>query len=153
GTVNVTVTFARMTAASYTNTTTFPEGRFSVAAAIRSNAPITSLTLTGAVGRPPQVGNPIIRFNGTRCVNMTLQVSVFDESAIKSVVATVSMRSTTGSTTTRTVNLTDSGKGSWVGAANDLAGTTTSVSVSLVATDRNGLQTTVAANATRPTSC
>ena len=76
-----------------------------------------------------------------------------DESAIKSVVATVSMISTTSSTTTRTVNLTDSGKGSWVGAANDLAGTTSSVSISLVATDRNGLQTTVATKAARPTSC
>jgi RNA polymerase sigma factor (sigma-70 family) len=153
GTVNVTVTFARTTAASYTNTTTFPEGRFSFPAAIRSNAPITTLALVGAVGRPPQVGDPIVRFNGTRCVNMTLQVAVSDESAIKSVVATVSMISTTSSTTTRTVNLTDSGKGSWVGAANDLAGTTSSVSIRLVATDRNGLQTTVATKAVRPTSC
>ena len=153
GTVNVTVTFDRAAAANYSNTTTFPEGRFSVPAAIRSNAPITTLALVGAVGRPPQVGDPIVRFNGTRCVNTTLQVSVSDESAIKSVVATVSMISTTSSTTTRTVNLTDSGKGSWVGAANDLAGTTSSVSISLVATDRNGLQTTVATKAARPTSC
>ena len=149
---SVTVTFARATAASYSNTATFPEGRFSFAAAIRSSAPTTSLTITGAVGRAPQIGAITVRFNGTRCANLTVQVPVSDESPIKSVVATLVLNGSSTSTT-RTVNLTDSGKGAWVAASNDLPNATTSVGVSIAATDRNGAKATATTKIARPATC
>lgn len=153
-TTTVTVTFARSATQSYANTSTFPEGRFSVAAqATATGVPAAAFQMVGAIGRAPQVGTIATRFTSTSCANVSLQVPVTDESAIKSVVATVSMISTTSSTTTRTINLTDSGKGSWVGTTTDLPGSTSSVSISVRATDVIGLATTVGAKVSRPTSC
>jgi hypothetical protein len=54
---------------------------------------------------------------------------------------------------TRTITLTDSGKGSWVGASTNIPGSTSAVSVSVTATDRNGLTTTAGTKVTRPSSC
>ncbi|MFZ9675650.1 MAG: sigma-70 family RNA polymerase sigma factor [Ilumatobacteraceae bacterium] len=152
--VNVTVTFARATASTYANTATFPEGPFPAVAAqvTATGAPAATLSLNGAVGRPPQVGSIAVRFSSATCSNASIQVPVTDESAIKSVIATLTL---TGSivTSTRTVTLTDSGKGSWVGVSSNIPGSVTAVSVSVRATDRNGLATTVGTKVTRPSSC
>lgn len=152
--VNVTVTFARATASTYANTATFPEGPFPAVAAqvTATGAPAATLSLNGAVGRPPQVGSIAVRFSSATCSNASIQVPVTDESAIKSVIATLTL---TGSivTSTRTVTLTDSGKGSWVGVSSNIPGSVTAVSVSVRATDRNGLATTAGTKVTRPTSC
>ena len=152
--VNVTVTFARATASTYANTATFPEGPFPAVAAqvTATGAPAATLSLNGAVGRPPQVGSIAVRFSSATCSNASIQVPVTDESAIKSVIATLTL---TGSivTSTRTVTLTDSGKGSWVGVSSNIPGSVTAVSVSVTATDRNGLATTAGTKVTRPTPC
>ncbi|MFZ9931398.1 MAG: sigma-70 family RNA polymerase sigma factor [Ilumatobacteraceae bacterium] len=152
--VNVTVTFARATASTYANTATFPEGPFPAVAAqvTATGAPAATLSLNGAVGRPPQVGSIAVRFSSATCSNASIQVPVTDESAITSVIATLTL---TGSivTSTRTVTLTDSGKGSWVGVSSNIPGSVTAVSVSVRATDRNGLATTAGTKVTRPTSC
>lgn len=149
----ITVTFARSTASSYSNASSFPEGRFDVAARVTATgAPTTAMQLLGAVGRPPQVGTIAVRFSAASCANVSIQVPVTDESPLKSVLATLAL---TGGVapSTRTLALSDSGKGSWVGASADLPGSTTAVSVSLTATDRNGLATTTGTKVTRPTSC
>lgn len=149
----ITVSFARASASSYTNATLFPEGRFTVPARVTvTGAPSTPLELLGAVGRPPQVGSITVRFNSARCANVTLQVPVTDESALKSVTATLTL---TGSLapTTRTVTLTDSGKGSWVGASPDIPNSVTALAVKIVATDRIGLAGTNETKVARPTSC
>ena len=152
--VTVTVTFARATASTYANTATFPEGPFPAVAAqvTATGAPAATLSLTGAVGRPPQVGSIAVRFSSATCSNASIQVPVTDESAIKSVIATLTLTGSIASST-RTVTLTDSGKGSWVGISSDIPGSVTAVSVSVTATDRNGLATTAGTKVTRPTSC
>ena len=152
--VTVTVTFARATASTYANTATFPEGPFPAVAAqvTATGAPAATLSLKGAVGRPPQVGSIAVRFSSTTCSNASIQVPVTDESAIKSVIATLTLTGSIASST-RTITLTDSGKGSWVGASSDIPGSVTAVTVSVRATDRNGLATTVGTKVTRPSSC
>ena len=152
--VTVTVTFARATASTYANTATFPEGPFPAVAAqvTATGAPAATLSLNGAVGRPPQVGSIAVRFSSATCSNASIQVPVTDESAIKSVIATLTLTGSIASST-RTVTLTDSGKGSWVGISSDIPGSVTAVSVSVTATDRNGLATTAGTKVTRPTSC
>ncbi|MFZ9865005.1 MAG: sigma-70 family RNA polymerase sigma factor, partial [Ilumatobacteraceae bacterium] len=91
--VNVTVTFARATASTYANTATFPEGPFPAVAAqvTATGAPAATLSLNGAVGRPPQVGSIAVRFSSATCSNASIQVPVTDESAIKSVIATLTL--------------------------------------------------------------
>jgi RNA polymerase sigma factor (sigma-70 family) len=151
--VTITVTFARSVAASYSNSASFPEGRFDVAARVTATgAPTTTLRLLGSIGRPPQVGTIALRFGGASCTNVSIQVPVSDESPLKSVLATATF---TGGLTpaTRTITLTDSGKGSWVGASTNIPGSTSAVSVSMTATDRNGLTTTAGTKVTRPSSC
>ena len=151
--VTITVTFARSVAASYSNSASFPEGRFDVAARVTATgAPTTTLRLLGSIGRPPQVGTIALRFGGASCANVSIQVPVSDESPLKSVLATATF---TGGLTpaTRTITLTDSGKGSWVGASTNIPGSTSAVSVSVTATDRNGLTTTAGTKVTRPSSC
>ena len=151
--VTITVTFARSVAASYSNSASFPEGRFDVAARVTATgAPTTTLRLLGSIGRPPQVGTIAVRFGGASCTNVSIQVPVSDESPLKSVLATATF---TGGLTpaTRTITLTDSGKGSWVGASTNIPGSTSAVSVSVTATDRNGLTTTAGTKVTRPSSC
>jgi RNA polymerase sigma factor (sigma-70 family) len=152
--VTVTVTFDRTTASSYANTATFPEGPFPAVAAqvTATGAPAATLSLKGAVGRPPQVGSIAVRFSSATCSNASIQVPVTDESAIKSVIATLTLTGSIASST-RTITLTDSGKGSWVGASSDIPGSVTAVTVSVRATDRNGLATTVGTKVTRPSSC
>ncbi|MFZ9427390.1 MAG: hypothetical protein ACO29A_08340, partial [Ilumatobacteraceae bacterium] len=152
--VTVTVTFARATASTYANTATFPEGPFPAVAAqvTATGAPAATLSLKGAVGRPPQVGSIAVRFSSATCSNVSIQVPVTDESAIKSVIATLTLTGSIASST-RTITLTDSGKGSWVGASSDIPGSVTAVTVSVRATDRNGLATTVGTKVTRPSSC
>jgi len=110
------------------------------------------LQLLGAVGRPPQVGAITVRFNGSGCANLSLQVPVTDESPLKSVTATLTL---TGglAASTRTVALTDSGKGSWVGASADIPASVTAVSVKVTATDRPGLSSTAGTKIARPSSC
>lgn len=151
--VTITVTFARSVAASYSNSASFPEGRFDVAARVTATgAPTTTLRLLGSIGRPPQVGTIALRFGGASCTNVSIQVPVSDESPLKSVLATATF---TGGLTpaTRTITLIDSGKGSWVGASTNIPGSTSAVSVSVTATDRNGLTTTAGTKVTRPSSC
>jgi hypothetical protein len=151
--VTITVTFARSVAASYSNSASFPEGRFDVAARVTATgAPTTTLRLLGSIGRPPQVGTIAVRFGGASCTNVSIQVPVSDESPLKSVLATATF---TGGLTpaTRTITLIDSGKGSWVGASTNIPGSTSAVSVSVTATDRNGLTTTAGTKVTRPSSC
>jgi len=131
----------------------FPEGRFTVPARVTvTGAPATAFELLGAVGRPPQLGTITVRFNGTGCANLSLQVPVTDESALKSVTATLTF---TGglALSTRTVALTDSGKGSWVGASTGIPASVTAVSVSVNATDRLGLSSTAGTKIARPSSC
>jgi hypothetical protein len=147
------VTFARSAAASYTNTATFPEGRFAVDAGVSATGyPTTMMKLLGAVGRPPQVGAIAVRFSSTSCANASIQVPVSDESALKSVRAVITLTGTVASST-RTVSLTDSGKGSWVGATTDIPGSVTAVTVSVTASDVNGLSTTTGTKVSRPTTC
>jgi len=151
--VPITITFARATAVAYSNASTFPEGRFDFPARITATrAPTTTLQLLGAVGRPPQLGAITVRFNGTGCANLSLQVPVTDESPLKSVTATLTL---TGglAASTRTVALTDSGKGSWVGSSTDIPASVTAVSVKVTATDRPGLSSTAGTKIARPSSC
>jgi hypothetical protein len=147
------VTFARSAAASYANTATFPEGRFAVDAGVSATGyPSTTMKLIGAVGRPPQVGAIAVRFSSTSCANASIQVPVSDESALKSVRAVITLTGTVASST-RTVSLTDSGKGSWVGATTDIPGSVNAVTVSVTASDVNGLSTTTGTKVSRPTTC
>ena len=149
----ITVTFSRSTAAAYSNASSFPEGRFDVAARVTATgAPTTALQLLGTVGRPPQVGSIAVRFSGASCANVSIQVPVTDESPLKNVLATLALSGGVAPST-RQITLSDSGKGSWVGASADLPGSTTAVSVSVTATDRNGLATTTGTKVARPTSC
>jgi RNA polymerase sigma factor (sigma-70 family) len=153
GTVTVTVTFARTSATSYTNTSTFPEGRFDVAARITATgAPTTPLRLVGTIGRPPRVGTIATRFSGTSCANISIQVPVSDESSLTSVRATLALVGGSSSSS-RTLILKDSGKGVWVGSSADLPGSTTAVTVSVTATDSTGQSATTGTKVTRPSSC
>jgi len=151
--VPITITFARATAVAYSNASTFPEGRFDFPARITATrAPTTTLQLLGAVGRPPQVGAITVRFSGASCANVSIQVPVTDESPLKSVVAALTLSGGLAPTT-RTINLTDSGKGSWVGASADLPNSVTALTVKVTATDVNGLTATADTKVTRPTTC
>ena len=151
--VSITVSFARATAVAYSNASTFPEGRFDFPARITATrAPTTTLQLLGAVGRPPQVGAITVRFNSAACANLTVQVPVTDESSLKSVVATLTLSGGLAPTT-RTITLSDSGKGSWVGVANNIANSVTAVTVKVTATDVKGLAGTNNTKVTRPQSC
>ena len=151
--VSITVSFARATAVAYSNASTFPEGRFDFPARITATrAPATTLQLLGAVGRPPQVGAITVRFNSAACANLTVQVPVTDESPLKSVVATLTLSGGLAPTT-RTITLSDSGKGSWVGVATNIANSVTAVTVKVTATDVKGLAGTNNTKVTRPQSC
>lgn len=151
--VSIAVTFARTAASSYTNTSSFAEGRFTKSARVTATGvSSTSLNLQGSVGRPPQVGSIAVGFSGSGCANASIKVSVSDESPLKSVVATLAANDSSAMAT-RTVNLSDSGKGSWGGASANLPKTVTALVVTVTATDVNGLATTVNTKINRLTSC
>jgi hypothetical protein len=138
---------------AYSNASTFPEGRFDFPARITATrAPTTTLQLLGAVGRPPQVGAITVRFSGASCANVSIQVPVTDESPLKSVRATLTLSGGVAPST-RQITLSDSGKGSWVGASADLPNSVTALTVKVTATDVNGLTAAADTKVTRPTSC
>lgn len=98
------------------------------------------------------MGSIAVGFSGNGCANASIKVSVSDESALKSVVARLAANDSSAMAT-RTVNLSGSGKGSWGGASANLPKTVTALVVTVIATDVNGLATTVNTKVNRLTSC
>ena len=149
-TLTVTATFARASASS------LPEGGFNLLASLSTRgAPVTTLTLTGIVGRPPVIGVFTPYFSGLACSRLNIQVPITDESSLASVSAKVTYTNpqATPSTATLTATLSDSGKGVWVTSLTSIPPTVTQVVVKVTATDIYGFSSTSESRINRTNSC
>ena len=149
-TQTVSVTFARASASS------LPEGEFNLPASLTTRgAPVTTLTLTGIVGRPPVIGVFTPYFSGLACSRLNIQVPITDESSLASVSAKVTYTNpqATPSTATLTATLSDSGKGVWVTSLTSIPPTVTQVVVKVTATDIYGFSSTSESRINRTNSC
>ena len=149
-TQTVSVTFARASASS------LPEGGFNLPASLTTRgAPVTTLTLTGIVGRPPVIGVFTPYFSGLACSRLNIQVPITDESSLASVSAKVTYTNpqATPSTATLTATLSDSGKGVWVTSLTSIPPTVTQVVVKVTATDIYGFSSTSESRINRTNSC
>ena len=149
-TQTVSVTFARASASS------LPEGEFNLPASLTTRgAPVTTLTLTGIVGRPPVIGVFTPYFSGLACSRLNIQVPITDESSLANVSAKVTYTNpqATPSTATLTATLSDSGKGVWVTSLTSIPPTVTQVVVKVTATDIYGFSSTSESRINRTNSC
>lgn len=149
-TQTVSVTFARASASS------LPEGEFNLPASLTTRgAPVTTLTLTGIVGRPPVIGVFTPYFSGLACSRLNIQVPITDESSLASVSAKVTYTNpqATPSTATLTATLSDSGKGVWVTSLTSIPPTVIQVVVKVTATDIYGFSSTSESRINRTNSC
>jgi len=149
-TQTVSVTFARASASS------LPEGEFNLPASLTTRgAPVTALSLTGIVGRPPVIGAFTPYFSGLACSRLNIQVPITDESSLASVSAKVTYTNpqATPSTATLTATLSDSGKGVWVTSLTSIPPTVTQVVVKVTATDIYGFSSTSESRINRTNSC
>ena len=149
-TLTVTATFARASASS------LPEGGFNLLASLSTRgAPVTALSLTGIVGRPPVIGAFTPYFSGLACSRLNIQVPITDESSLASVSAKVTYTNpqATPSTATLTATLSDSGKGVWVTSLTSIPPTVTQVVVKVTATDIYGFSSTSESRINRTNSC
>ena len=149
-TQTVSVTFARASASS------LPEGEFNLPASLTTRgAPVTALSLTGIVGRPPVIGVFTPYFSGLACSRLNIQVPITDESSLASVSAKVTYTNpqATPSTATLTATLSDSGKGVWVTSLTSIPPTVTQVVVKVTATDIYGFSSTSESRINRTNSC
>ena len=149
-TLTVTATFARASASSLT------EGGFNLLASLTTRgAPVTALSLTGIVGRPPVIGAFTPYFSGLACSRLNIQVPITDESSLASVSAKVTYTNpqATPSTATLTATLSDSGKGVWVTSLTSIPPTVTQVVVKVTATDIYGFSSTSESRINRTNSC
>lgn len=148
----LTVTFARSSAESYSQTASFPEGRFSKSLVIDSStstsAASNAITLTGAVTRPPIVGKLAISFSTTGCTSVRVQAAVTDESALKGVTATVTIGGTP-----RTISLSLVAGTTYAGTLTGLPSGAGPVTIGVTATDATGRSGSTSASTTQPTSC
>ena len=149
-TQTVSVTFARASASS------LPEGEFNLPASLTTRgAPVTALSLTGIVGRPPVIGAFTPYFSGLACARLNIQVPITDESSLANVSAKVTYTNpqATPSTATLTATLSDSGKGVWVTSLTSIPPTVTQVVVKVTATDIYGFSSTSESRINRTNSC
>ena len=149
-TLTVTTTFARASASS------LPEGGFNLPASLSTRgAPVTALSLTGIVGRPPVIGAFTPYFSGLACARLNIQVPITDESSLANVSAKVTYTNpqATPSTATLTATLSDSGKGVWVTSLTSIPPTVTQVVVKVTATDIFGFSSTSESRINRTNSC
>ena len=149
-TSTVTVTFARASASS------LPEGGFNLLASLSTRgAPVTALSLTGIVGRPPVIGAFTPYFSGLACSRLNIQVPITDESSLAIVSAKVTYTNpqATPPTATLTATLNDSGKGVWVTSLTSIPPTLTQVVVKVTATDIYGFSSTSESRINRTNSC
>ena len=149
-TLTVTTTFARASASS------LPEGGFNLPASLSTRgAPVTALSLTGIVGRPPVIGAFTPYFSGLACARLNIQVPITDESSLASVSAKVTYTNpqATPSTATLTATLSDSGKGVWVTSLTSIPPTVTQLVVKVTATDIYGFSSTSESRINRTNSC
>ena len=149
-TLTVTTTFARASASS------LPEGGFNLPASLSTRgAPVTALSLTGIVGRPPVIGAFTPYFSGLACARLNIQVPITDESSLANVSAKVTYTNpqATPSTATLTATLSDSGKGVWVTSLTSIPPTVTQVVVKVTATDIYGFSSTSESRINRTNSC
>ena len=149
-TQTVSVTFARASASS------LPEGGFNLPASLTTRgAPVTALSLTGIVGRPPVIGAFTPYFSGLACSRLNIQVPITDESSLASVSTKVTYTNpqATPSTATLTATLSDSGKGVWVTSLTSIPQTVTQVVVKVTATDIYGFSSTSESRINRTNSC
>ena len=149
-TQTVSVTFARASASS------LPEGGFNLPASLTTRgAPVTALSLTGIVGRPPVIGAFTPYFSGLACSRLNIQVPITDESSLASVSAKVTYTNpqATPSTATLSATLSDSGKGVWVTSLTSIPPTVTQVVVKVTATDIYGFSSTSESRINRTNSC
>jgi len=149
-TQTVSVTFARASASS------LPEGGFNLPASLTTRgAPVTALSLTGIVGRPPVIGAFTPYFSGLACSRLNIQVPITDESSLASVSTKVTYTNpqATPSTATLTATLSDSGKGVWVTSLTSIPPTVTQVVVKVTATDIYGFSSTSESRINRTNSC
>ena len=149
-TLTVTATFARTSASS------LAEGGFNLLASLTTRgAPVTALSLTGIVGRPPVIGVFTPYFSGLACSRLNIQVPITDESSLANVSAKVTYTNpqATPSTATLTATLSDSGKGVWVTSLTSIPPTVTQVVVKVTATDIYGFSSTSESRINRTNSC
>ena len=149
-TLTVTATFARTSASS------LAEGGFNLLASLTTRgAPVTALSLTGIVGRPPVIGVFTPYFSGLACSRLNIQVPITDESSLANVSAKVTYTNpqATPSTATLTATLRDSGKGVWVTSLTSIPPTVTQVVVKVTATDIYGFSSTSESRINRTNSC
>ena len=149
-TQTVSVTFARASASS------LPEGGFNLPTSLTPRgAPVTALSLTGIVGRPPVIGAFTPYFSGLACSRLNIQVPITDESSLASVSAKVTYTNpqATPSTATLTATLSDSGKGVWVTSLTSIPPTVIQVVVKVTATDIYGFSSTSESRINRTNSC
>ena len=149
-TLTVTTTFARASASS------LPEGGFNLPASLSTRgAPVTALSLTGIVGRPPVIGAFTPYFSGLACARLNIQVPITDESSLANVSAKVTYTNpqATPSTATLTATLSDSGKGVWVTSLTSIPPTVTQLVVKVTATDIYGFSSTSESRINRTNSC
>ena len=149
-TLTVTATFARASASS------LPEGGFNLPASLSTRgAPVTALSLTGIVGRPPVIGAFTPYFSGLACARLNIQVPITDESSLANVSAKVTYTNpqATPSTATLTATLSDSGKGVWVTSLTSIPPTVTQLVVKVTATDIYGFSSTSESRINRTNSC
>ncbi len=149
-TLTVTATFARASASS------LPEGGFNLLASLSTRgAPVTALSLTGIVGRPPVIGAFTPYFSGLACSRLNIQVPITDESSLANVSAKVTYTNpqATPPTATLTATLNDSGKGVWVTSLTSIPPTLTQVVVKVTATDIYGFSSTSESRINRTNSC
>jgi len=149
-TLTVTATFARTSASS------LAEGGFNLLASLTTRgAPVTALSLTGIVGRPPVIGVFTPDFSGLAGSRLNIQVPITDESSLANVSAKVTYTNpqATPSTATLTATLRDSGKGVWVTSLTSIPPTVTQVVVKVTATDIYGFSSTSESRINRTNSC
>ena len=148
----LTVSFARNSAESYSQTTSFPEGRFSKTLGIdvssSSSSASNAITLAGSLTRPPMVGKLAVSFSASGCTSVRVQVAVTDESALKGVTATVTIGGSPRSLSLSLVSGT-----TYAGTLTGLPSGAGSVAISVTATDSAGRSGSATASTTQPTSC
>jgi hypothetical protein len=150
--VTATISFDRTTAESYSQRSSFPEGRFTESLVIESSTPSSnvsnSIALTGAVTRAPVVGKLAVAFSATGCTTVRVQATVSDESSLKGITATIVVAGTT-----RSASMTLDSGNTYVGTITGLPSGTGSATITVSASDATGRQGSATSTTTRPTTC
>jgi len=150
--VTATISFDRTTAESYSQRSSFPEGRFTESLVIESSTPSSnvsnSIALTGAVTRAPVVGKLAVAFSATGCTTVRVQATVSDESSLKGITATIVVAGTT-----RSASMTLDSGNTYVGTITGLPSGTGSAAITVSASDATGRQGSATSTTTRPTTC